>query len=110
MTTINQGRKPWADRGSRHARGYGAAWDRLRLEVLKRDNYLCQECMRQGKLTPLCIKPHDHAVDHIKPKAHGGSDDFQNLQSLCIDCHTAKTAQDEGWKRPRQVGLDGYPC
>lgn len=103
-------RKTWADKGSRHARGYNSRWDRIRQEALKRDRYLCQACLKQGMLTPLCIRKGDHAVDHIKPKVQGGTDDMGNLQSLCIDCHTAKTAQDEGWKQPRKVGLDGYPC
>jgi 5-methylcytosine-specific restriction protein A len=31
-------------------------------------------------------------VDHIKPKAHGGTDDDDNLESLCAACHRAKTA------------------
>lgn len=36
-------RKPWADRGSRHARGYGSGWQKLRLRILDRDKHLCQE-------------------------------------------------------------------
>lgn len=96
-------------RESRHKRGYGSRWDRLRLQVLKRDRWLCQACLAQGKITALGIRRRDHAVDHIVPKAHGGSDDLPNLQSLCTACHEAKTARDEGRKRLREVGLDGYP-
>ena len=102
--------RKWDGKGSRHSRGYDSRWDRIRKLVLRRDNYLCQECMRQGKLTPLCVRPHDHAVDHIVPKVQGGTDDMSNLESLCADpCHAAKTARDEGWKQARKVGLDGYP-
>lgn len=101
--------RKWDGKGSRHSRGYDSRWDRLRLAVLKRDNYLCQECMRQGKLTPLMVKPHDHAVDHIVPKVQGGTDDMGNLQSLCTPCHHAKTAQDEGWNRAATIGQDGWP-
>lgn len=102
--------RKWDGKGSRHSRGYGSAWDRTRKQVLKRDNYLCQECMRQGKLTPLMVKPYDHAVDHIISKANGGTDDMSNLESLCANpCHAAKTARDEGWKQARRVGPDGYP-
>ena len=103
-------RKAWAGKGSRHERGYGAKWDRIRLQALKRDRYLCQACLKQGLLTPLCVKPYDHAVDHILSKAHGGTDDLDNLQSLCVPHHSEKTARDEGRKLPRKVGLDGYPC
>ncbi|WP_347268818.1 HNH endonuclease signature motif containing protein [Paracoccus sp. (in: a-proteobacteria)] len=101
--------RKWDGKGSRQSRGYGAAWDRLRVAILTRDKWLCQECMRQGRARPLGVLPRDHAVDHITPKAQGGSDDPDNLQSLCDPCHTAKTARDEGWARPREVGLDGYP-
>ncbi|EHS1339913.1 HNH endonuclease, partial [Escherichia coli] len=33
-------------------------------------------------------------VDHIIPKAHGGTDADCNLQSLCWPCHKAKTARE----------------
>ncbi|MDM7498745.1 HNH endonuclease, partial [Escherichia coli] len=33
-------------------------------------------------------------VDHIIPKAHGGTDDDSNLESLCLECHRAKTARE----------------
>ncbi len=33
-------------------------------------------------------------VDHIIPKAHGGTDADSNLQSLCWPCHKAKTARE----------------
>jgi len=97
-------RKPWADKGSRHQRGYGSDWTRIRLQALKRDCYLCQECMRQGRVTQA------RDVDHIIPKAKGGTDDLGNLQSLCQSCHGLKTALDEGWKRSPTIGVDGWPA
>lgn len=103
-------RKSWADKGSRHARGYGSRWDKLRRQILARDSYLCQACLRQGRITALCVRPRDHAVDHIIPKAQGGTDDERNLQSLCEPCHAAKSDRDEGRLRLREVGLDGYPA
>lgn len=101
--------RKWDGKGSRHSRGYGSVWARTRKLVLKRDNYLCQECMRQGKLTPLCVTPYDHAVDHRTPKAQGGTDNMGNLQSLCTPCHHEKTARDEGWNRAATIGTDGWP-
>lgn len=77
----------WA--GSRHERGYGYKWTRIRERVLRRDNGLCQECLRQNRVTQA-----EH-VDHIVRKADGGSDDDANLQSLCGPCHRAKTAQEK---------------
>lgn len=99
----------WANQPSRHARGYDSRWVKLRLTILERDGYLCQTCLRKGRPTPLCVKPHDHAVDHIKPKAQGGTDDPDNLESLCAPCHDAKTVVDSGGTIPKAIGLDGWP-
>ena len=71
---------------SRHERGYGTAWDRLRDTILKRDGYLCQMCKVAKRVTSA------NHVDHIKPKADGGTDDPDNLQALCKACHADKTA------------------
>lgn len=90
-------------RESRHARGYGTAWDKLRKQILTRDRHLCQPCLAKGRIAPA------NQVDHIKPKAKGGTDDEANLQSICTPCHDAKTITDEG-KRPKQaIGSDGWP-
>lgn len=77
-------------RGTRQERGYGAAWDRLRATILKRDNYVCQceDCKAAG-----LVKPATH-VDHRIPKAQGGSDDPSNLQSMNVACHMRKTARE----------------
>jgi len=92
-------------RTSRHERGYGTAWDKLRKRVLDRDRHLCQPCLREGRV---------HAathVDHIVSKAAGGTDDESNLQAINVDCHQAKTAQDSGRspKRVIRIGPDGWP-
>ncbi|MEW8230368.1 MAG: HNH endonuclease signature motif containing protein [Candidatus Thiodiazotropha endolucinida] len=75
-------------RGNRHERGYGNAWEKLRQEILERDHFLCQPCLRKGQTTVA------RQVDHIRPKADGGTDDTDNLQSICISCHKAKTARE----------------
>jgi 5-methylcytosine-specific restriction protein A len=71
---------------SRQQRGYGRPWEIRRARILMRDNYACQE-HRRMKLAAVATH-----VDHIKPKAHGGTDDDDNLESLCAACHRAKTA------------------
>jgi 5-methylcytosine-specific restriction protein A len=80
--------RPDRERGSRHARGYGAAWERLRKAILARDDGLCQPCKRQGRVT---VARH---VDHITPKARGGTDDPKNLEAICVECHRTKTARE----------------
>lgn len=69
-------------------RGYGSVWRKLRAIVLERDRYLCQACYKQGLYVTATT------VDHIIAKAHGGTDSFSNLQSLCDRCHKAKTARE----------------
>ena len=97
------------DRRSRHERGYGTAWDKLRKQAMTRDDWLCQPCLRKGRATPAT------ECDHITPKSQGGTDDLDNLQAICTDCHKAKTAQESAeaqgrtHRRKRRVGLDGYP-
>ena len=88
---------------SRHARGYGTAWDKLRKAVMARDFGLCQPCARKG-LTTLATQ-----VDHIKPKAKGGKDDEANCQAICAPCHAAKTLEDAGKRARVTIGADGWP-
>jgi 5-methylcytosine-specific restriction protein A len=79
-------------RGSATARGYGPRWQRLRLRILQRDAYLCQECKRAGRLNPVGKSGH---VDHIIPKREGGTDEDTNLQTLCASCHNSKKQREE---------------
>lgn len=98
-------RKPWSDRGSRHERGYGAEWDRLRLEIMWRDQGICRcaECVRLGRLRPA------HDVDHVLPKAQGGTDDPANLVAINRECHREKSLRERGMKVRPKIGADGYP-
>lgn len=68
----------------------GRPWRRKRDAIMLRDNYTCQVC---GLTTT------ELEVDHIVNKAQGGTDDGDNLQSLCIPCHVAKTAREGGVRR-----------
>ena len=82
-------------RGNRHERGYGTEWDKRRLRIRRRDNDLCQECLRQGRITGVGDKPFSAFCDHIVPKVDGGTDADENLQTLCRACHTAKTDREK---------------
>jgi len=82
------GWKPDTVRGNRHERGYGAEWERLRRQALDRDNGLCQPCFALGGIKI------GTQVDHIIPKAQGGTDDLANLQTICEACHKAKTSRE----------------
>jgi 5-methylcytosine-specific restriction protein A len=90
-------------RGTSTERGYGARWRRIRRAVLRRDNYRCRamipaidERARQRGVMVRCWNT-GKEVDHIIPKAQGGTDELDNLQSLCKGCHSRKTAKEGRW-------------
>lgn len=55
------------------------------MRVFLRDNWQCQHCGR------LCDGVKEAQCDHIRPKAQGGQDREDELQTLCIRCHAKKT-------------------
>lgn len=63
----------------------GRPWRRKRAAVMKRDCYLCQTCKRAGRVAAAT------EVDHVLPRAAGGTDDYDNLEAICGDCHAVKT-------------------
>lgn len=58
-------------------------WQKLRKEVLDRDNGICVKCKSKGNV-----------VDHILPLALGGKNILSNLQILCDNCNLKKTKND----------------
>lgn len=57
----------------------------LRKEVFKRDNYTCVQC---GASKDDGATLH---VDHKIPVSKGGTDELDNLQTLCSDCNLNKS-------------------
>lgn len=58
-----------------------SAWRTLRIQIIKRDNFTCQDCG---------IKPDQTRklqVHHIKRRKDGGTDTPDNLLTLCFSCH-----------------------
>lgn len=91
--TKKRGKERRQHEGSAWAQGYDSDWEKIRKRALERDNYVCQHCLQKELYTPA-----EH-VDHIKP-FQGKNDplrlDINNLQSLCVPCHSKKTASDDG--------------
>lgn len=56
-------------------------WERLKLEVLKRDKYRCRRCDKRTR------SRWDGTAHHIKPRREGGSNLLHNLIWLCHPCH-----------------------
>ncbi len=101
---------------SRHKRGYGSQWDKIRKVVLARDNGLCQcrEC-QGGKLRVLVANEVHHVVSKDQAKRQGWTqeqtDALSNLISINSECHKRETAAEQGRQlRIRQeIGVDGWP-
>lgn len=60
--------------------------EKMRLKVLKRDNYKCVYCGK-SPATHLGVVLH---IDHIKPFSKDGDNSFENLQTLCNKCNLGK--------------------
>lgn len=83
---------------SRHQRGYGTKWDAIRARILKRDNHLCQNCLRDGRAVEA------RTVDHIIPKAHGGTYRTETQSGdVLIKAHPAAAMKADAWKRIRAM-------
>ena len=69
---------------------YGRTWHKARKRILSRDHYKCVACDVSVGLSG--------QVDHIIPVSKGGKDADDNLQTLCIKCHSVKTSKENvGW-------------
>jgi 5-methylcytosine-specific restriction protein A len=92
------GWKPDTQRGSRHKRNYGWAWEQLREQVLQRDSGICQPGLKRGEVHIA------NEVDHITSRAEARTlgwtteqtEAMENLQSICTDCHRIKTSSEAG--------------
>jgi len=81
-------------RGSSTARGYDYAWQsRIRPAALIREP-LCRFCTEAGRTTVAT------EVDHIDGDSR--NNEPANLRALCKPCHSARTARDQGFARPRR--------
>ena len=74
---------------------YGRAWKRIRDSYIA-EHPLCEQCQRDGKLTPA------EEVHHIQPLAQGGTHARDNLMALCPSCHSTITAREGGRWTPRR--------
>lgn len=70
-------------------RGYSRRWERASRHWRMNVQKVCQLCIQQGIVSPA------ECVDHVIP--HRGDQrlfwDESNWQSLCNQCHNAKTAR-----------------
>jgi len=58
----------------------------VRWKILKKDNYTCVKCGQ----SPAKNNDIELEIDHILPVAKGGTNDIENLQTLCRNCNQGK--------------------
>ncbi|MFI5473155.1 HNH endonuclease [Streptomyces cacaoi] len=78
-----------------------AVSQRLRYEILRRDNHACRYC---GATAP-DVKLN---VDHVIPTSLGGSDKPDNLVTACADCNGGKTSSMPNAMTVEDVDQDAF--
>ena len=84
----------------------GRAGQAQRARRLRRTNGLCEHCLAIGRVVPATV------VNHIKPLAHGGSDDDDNTENVCREHDKIETAKQFDHKVTadgRGIGRSGRP-
>ncbi|WP_264556475.1 HNH endonuclease [Halocatena marina] len=73
---------------------YPPDWNARSKAVRKRDDYICQDCgVKSGYHTPYG-EGVTLDVHHITFLSDGGSNRFDNLTTLCVDCHNDRHEHD----------------
>lgn len=72
-------------------------WEKCRQLILNRDNHLCQECLKQDKLTPADMVHHKTELKDEWSKRF----EPDNLISLCNSCHN-KQHPEKGKRRKKE--------
>lgn len=75
---------------------------RLRLEIYARGDWKCQLCFSPVRPDADPNHPRYPTLDHIVPRALGGSDGAENLRLACRQCNTLR-GTDVDWVPVREV-------
>lgn len=74
------------DRNPASNRHYGRTWKQIRAAFLA-SHPLCELCQEEGRLTPATL------VHHKRKLTDGGTNYEDNLQALCLECHSRLHAE-----------------
>ena len=109
MPTINkQPKKPKPERKDTDMRALrqkayqNTAWRKMRDTYLK-EHPLCEDCLAKGKVTPAS------SIHHIRSPFSKGVVNwnlllsYDNLMSLCHECHGLRHAEEQGYKSPEKI-------
>ncbi|MFF2495838.1 HNH endonuclease [Agromyces sp. NPDC058064] len=89
---------PWSNTPTRTST---PAWKRLRAQVFKRDGNQCVARMADGSR---CPETTNLECDHIVNVKQGGTDELDNMQTLCKWHHQRKTSREaNAAPRPRRT-------
>lgn len=75
--------------GSSTARGYGADWRRVRLQVLEAEP-LCRQCAEHGRVTQATEVHHIEGFSSLSDPLRLA---LNNLAPICRSCHAAESAK-----------------
>ena len=68
--------------------------DRTRVQIWWRDKFKCRYCDYDAGASFEAFRRARLAVDHLKPRRHGGTDDENNLFTCCAACNAEKGQKD----------------
>lgn len=77
-------------------------WRKMR-ESYMHEHPICEECLKQGKITPA------HDIHHKKSPFRSGEVnwtlllDYNNLEAVCKDCHGRIHAKQQGHLTPEEI-------
>jgi 5-methylcytosine-specific restriction endonuclease McrA len=70
-----------------HYHYFNFCWAGIKESIWERDGKKCVKCEKELSLE-------ESQTDHILAVINGGSDEKENLQTLCKECHARKTGTD----------------
>lgn len=82
--------------GAKRAEDYGPVW-RGKSKVYLAKHRTCEQCGAAKSV----------ATDHIKARALGGTDEWDNMMALCVSCHAKKTGREAYGRRGGRTGAAG---
>lgn len=99
MESVQRKKKETAKKVKFSSRFYSSIeWQTVREMAIRRDFYLCQDCLKKNLITPA------EEVHHIIKLTPDNINDpeialnLDNLVSLCKDCHAARHSQPKRYK------------
>ena len=73
------------------------AWEKTSESYMTSVNGLCEECKRNGRLTPAVEVHHKIKLTPINVNDPEISLNWENLEALCKDCHLNKHRKKKRW-------------